>query len=521
MPSPLPLEQDPETVQQEAEGARERHEPRMWARVLAPTLLGLVASVLVMAANTNPGRWLPGSRQGPWIFSFPVLGSAEVPNSVAIAVYYAGLALLGLAWVWILGVATRHRPFPPALALVVFVVWSAPLALAPPVGSDDLASYAATGLLINRGFDPYEVGVEVLGPERAVTATSPFWHDSPQPYGPVFLGVMATASSVTGHRFLRTVMVLRAFALASLALLAVPLVSLARRYGRDPGLVLVSVVCSPLLLVHLVGGAHNEALMLALLAAGLAVGLAGVAAATPRRRIALGLAGVALCGLATGVKLPALLGAAVLGWLWPGSDASVVRRFSGATVATALAGVVVVALSMGSGFGMGWVNNMDVPQKAVTLITPFTAFGVAAEWLMAQVGRPTGPLVPAFRQGGIILGIALAGLCVTRAHRIGPVPALGAALLVLAVSAQTVWPWYFTWGLTFLCIGSVSLWLQVLIVAVNFTVTPLGPPTLGLYYWQETAVAITLVILVAGGVTAATWWRRRAPRRLLPQPLPT
>ena len=521
MTSPLPLEQDPETLQQEAEGPRERADPRMWRRVPAPALLGLVASVLVMAANTNPGQWLPGSRQGPWLFSFPVLGSADVPNSVAIAVYYAGLALLGLAWVWLLRVATRHRPFPPALALVVFVLWSAPLAVAPPVASDDVASYAATGLLINRGFDPYEVGVEVLGPERAVTATSPFWHDSPQPYGPVFLEVMATASSVTGHRYLRTVMVLRALALASVALLALPLISLARRYGRDPGLVLVSVVCSPLLLVHLVGGAHNEALMLLLLAAGLAVGMAGLAAATRRRRIALVVAGVALCGLATGVKLPALLGAAVLGWMWPGSDASAVRRFVGATGATALAGVVVAALSVGSGFGMGWVNNMDVPQKAVTLLAPFTAFGIAAEWLMAQIGRPTGPLVPVFRQAGMLLGIACAGLCVTRAHRIGPVPALGAALLVLAVSAQTVWPWYFTWGLTFLCIGRVSPLLQILVVALNFTVTPLGPPTLGLYYWQETAVAVTVVILVAGAVTAATWWRRREPRRLLSRPLPT
>ena len=311
MAAPLPLQQGPETVQQEAEETHERDEPRMWTQVLAPTLLGLVASVLVMAANTNPGRWLPGSRQGPWLFSFPVLGSADVPNSVAIAVYYAGIALLGLAWVWVLRVATRRRPFPPALAFAIFLVWSAPLAVAPPVASDDLAAYAATGLLIDRGFDPYEVGVGVLGRERAVTATSPFWHDTPQPYGPVFLEVMATASSVTGHRYLRTVMVLRAFALVCVALLAVPLLSLARRCGRDPGLVLVSVICSPLALLHLVGGGHNEALMLLLLAAGLAAGLAGMAAATQGKRVALGLAGVALCGLGTGVKVPALLGAAV------------------------------------------------------------------------------------------------------------------------------------------------------------------------------------------------------------------
>ena len=63
---------------------------------------------------------------------------------------------------------------------------------------------------------------------------------------------------------------MRALALAGVALLAGSIPRLAERLGRDPVDAAVLVVANPLVLVHLVGGAHNEALLAGFLAAGFA-----------------------------------------------------------------------------------------------------------------------------------------------------------------------------------------------------------------------------------------------------------
>jgi len=494
-------------------------------------LLGLAASVLVLGASTYPGRWFPGSRQGKWFVAFPVLSSAGLPPWVAFTAYFGGMALLGVAWMWLLRRIARVG-CPTLVVVAVFALWAAPLAVGPPIGSDDAISYAAAGRLVEKGYDPYEVGIIALGPAAPVVrAASPIWYETPQPYGPLYLRVAAAAVRLGGTSFRATLMVLRLAGLVCLALLAFPLSALARRFGRPPGVVVAAVLCSPLVLVHLVGGAHNEAFMLLPLVTGVAVGAAGLGAGgraagpddagvdgpggvsppggrTGRIRWGLVLAGVVLCGVASTVKAPAMVGAAVLGWL-AAPRGGLRRRLSGSIAAVLVAAATVVAIGTATGLGLGWVHNLDVPQRITTILSPFDSVGVLVMNGLLHLGWTVHP-VDGFRSAGLVIGLVAAAACVMRADRLGLPLALGAALLVLAVTTPVVWVWYLTWGIVFVAVQGLPVGMQVAVVVLNFSVTPLGPGTLDVNN-HPTLSALFVVVVTAALVAVAVGRRRDRP----------
>ncbi|HEX2043679.1 MAG TPA: polyprenol phosphomannose-dependent alpha 1,6 mannosyltransferase MptB [Acidimicrobiales bacterium] len=472
-------------------------------------LLGLLAALVVVAVATYPGQWFPAAVQGRWFFTSPVLGSSALAHRTAFAVYFGALVVLGLAWMWFLHVVRGDRQFPTWLALGVFALWSAPFLVGPPVSSDDAVVYAGVGQLVERGLDPYEVGVDALGDEPVVGASSPFWRDAPAPYGPLYLRVTWLASVLTAGSFRATIVVLRLFGFACLALMALPLATLARRAGTTPAFAIAGVLCSPLVLVQLVGAAHNETLMILLLAGGVVLGLGGLdERAGGRRGAARVVAGVALCGAAAAVKLPALVGAVLLGWLWPGPGAPPSRRLAGAASAAALGAAALVAISLVTGMGLGWLGNLDAPQKAYTIAAPFTALGVVAQWLFDHLGWSVHGTLPLLRSVGLVLGIVGACVLLVRAERLGAVLALGLALMTLAATSPALWPWYLAWGLVFVGSVTLPLGLQLALVASNLLVTPLGPGVLDVNGRPVPSAAFVVLVCVGAG---AVWLTRRSP----------
>ncbi len=495
--------------------------PCSWRQVLAPALLGGSASLLVVAAATFPGRWFPASRQKSWFFVSPVLGSPQLPPWVAFVAYYTGMAMLGVAWMWLLRRITRAG-CATALILAVFALWSVPFVVGPPVGSDDAISYAAAGQLVQRGFDPYNVGIDALGKTAPVVlAASPVWREEPQPYGPLYLRATALAAKMGGSSFRATVTILRLAGLACLALLAIPLSALARRYGSRPSVVIAAVLCNPLVLVHLVGGVHNEAVMLLPLVTGVAVGAAGLGdrahnAGGPSvpRRWGLILGGVVLCGVAATVKVPAILGASVLGWL-AATRGDTRRQLLGASAATAMAAAVVVAIGLGSGLGLGWMHNLDVPQKVTTIVSPFDAIGVLVTNGIGYLGWDV-DVLDLFRTAGSVIGLGVVAVVVLRSDRLGLPVALGIALVVLACTTPVVWAWYLTWGIAFLALRGLPVWSQVAIVLLNFTVTPLGPGILDVNHHPTWSALLVFAVTMAFGAFAL---RRRDGGRSVGSPI--
>ena len=135
-----------------------------------------------------------------------------------------------------------------------------------------------------------------------------------------------------------------------------------------------------------------------------------------------------------------------------------------------VAAAVVVAVSVVSGLGLGWVSTtvFSTPDKVRLAITPATAVG----WTVAQV-VPVGARGLESALGVVAFGLSLVlGIMLLwRSRRENVVRNLGIALIAVAVCGPAAWPWYLTWGLVLLaaCPGiqdSRALALVILASAV-------------------------------------------------------
>ena len=273
--------------------------------LLRPLVLGLVASVIIVSGALAGGRMFVSTLPGAWFFgSCRATGSApsSQPPVFALIGVYGGIILLARAWLNLLRVSRSHRGMPVRRVAGVIGAWAVPLALAPPLFSRDLYSYAGQGEMVAHGISPYVYGTGIIGFTPFSILPGPLWANTPSPYGPTFLWLDGLVTELARHEVLVDLVLLRLLALAGLALALWAVPVLARAGARDAAPAVVLALGSPLVLTTLVGGAHNDALMLGLLLAGLAVA---------RRHGTV--PGIVLCALAASVKAPALLGRAVPG----------------------------------------------------------------------------------------------------------------------------------------------------------------------------------------------------------------
>lgn len=209
---------------------------------------------------------------------------------------YFGVVLLIAAWALLGTVVRGPEPPTPRSLLLVLAVWAAPLLLAPPLFSRDVYSYLAQGAMVDAHIDVYAHGPAQLGGPLA-DEVAPVWQQSTTPYGPVFLAVASALSGLTRGELPAGLLGMRLVALLGVGLMAAALPRLARHSGADPAAALWLGALNPLVLLHLVAGAHNDAIMLGLLGTGLV-------AARGRWPVV----GVVLITLAALVKAPAALG---------------------------------------------------------------------------------------------------------------------------------------------------------------------------------------------------------------------
>ncbi|MFI1000364.1 polyprenol phosphomannose-dependent alpha 1,6 mannosyltransferase MptB [Streptomyces galbus] len=401
---------------------------------------------------------------------------------------YCGLVLLTAAWA-LLGrlMGGADRPSPRALTLVL-AVWAAPLLLAPPLFSRDVYSYLAQGAMVDAHLDVYAHGPARLGGPLA-DEVAPLWQHTGAPYGPVFLALAAALSGLTGGELPAGLLGMRLVALLGVALMAAALPRLARQCGADPSAALWLGVLNPLVLLHLVAGAHNDALMLGLLGVGLVAALG--------RRPVLGAVLVTLAAL---VKAPAVLGlAAVL----------VVQLRTGRrpvpAVLTTLgaAAATTVAATAAAGTGYGWIGALGTPGSAQNWALT-GLLGRATRALLEHLGSDLAPLaVPAWHA----LGLAVtAGLLAVIWWRLRPRPvyALGLSLAAVAAFGPAIRPWYALWGLFLVAAAAPSTSVRHRTAAVAgvlaLAVLPDGGP----------AGADQLVLAVSGGALAVVvLWQAR------------
>ena len=423
------------------------------ALAIAPAADG---SNLVLATAGGSPDWLLGPLRA--------LGGDWTDGPLGGPLYYAGLWLaLGL---WALVVA--HARSLAARTGLGFIAGAHLLfLLAPPLLSQDVFSYVAYARLgVEHDLNPYEhAPADIPGDAIYPYAGS---KDATSAYGPLFtlltyplapLGVPAAF------------WILKALAAAaSLALVAV-VWRTAESVGRDPLPAALFVGLNPLTLVHVVGGAHNEAYVVLLT-------MLGVLAWARGRAVA----GGALATVAAGIKASAGLAVPFLVAArhpLKGSDPLSGGDSRGQTPLPALlgavGGAVFVAAAAIAGFGADALDALgllsDNQERSSRWSFPYKT----AELL--------GAVLPGDRvdyrdvvRGGYALGFAaLAAWLLWRTWRgADPIRMAGWATLALLVASAWLVPWYALWLLPLAAVagdrrleiasGALCAWMLVIAV---------------------------------------------------------
>jgi hypothetical protein len=428
-------------------------------------LLGFIGTAAIVVGAVLGGPSFETHLPGAWFFGMPgglfgSLGTSDtLPPVASLALVFGGLILLTRVWFGLLGYLSRQPGVPVKRIVLVVLVWALPLLLAPPLFSRDVYTYAAQGEMMSHHINPYSYGPNVLGATPFNTLADSFWSGAESPYGPTFLGIDGAVDQASGHVFLVDMVLLRLLEVAGIALMVAATPTLARWAKRDPAHAVLLGAGSPLVLLSLLAGAHNDALMLGLLMAGLAVA----------RRYGT-VPGVMLCALAAGVKSPAALGVLFLGWVWAGEGASIRRRAGHTLGAGLIALATMEAVALATGTGWGWIRTTTTADAAFTGVTPINvvARGVSIFSHVLQVPIATLTVRPVFMVLGVLVAVGLCVRFLWRAPQEGVVRNLGLALLCFALLGPIVWAWYVTWGIVVLAAVAAGRLRRAVIVISTF-----------------------------------------------------
>lgn len=475
--------------------------------VAMATLVGLAGSLVL--AGTAPVYYL--APPGSWRLTVPGLLSPGDPMYSAVT-FVGGVLLLCLGWVGLIGHMRRQRESERrrlVWVLAAAILWSIPLLLGPIQLSTDVYSYNAQGALADLGLDPTSVGPNALPnhlSNESWRAADPIWRDAPAPYGPVAIGLAEANVVVTGYDAANAAFGFRALAVAGVVLTGVGVYLIARKRRVSPPLALALAVANPVVLIHLVGGAHNDALMMGLLVVGLA--------AFERSRKILA---VVLVTLAIGVKLPAIIALAFIAWNWSAPDAPWKRRVRDFAVVGAIAAGILAALSVIVGIGIGWILALQNTGKITSTFAVFTKAGFLLSDLLNAVGLEVDPMsvVGVVRLLGLLTSAVVILVLMVKSPKIGVSKAVGLSLLVFVICSPVVWPWYLPAAFALLAAAGLRTYrpsLIVLVVSSSLLVWPTSVtsvPTLTAYqHWLGFGVAV----LIAVACLAAQYLSTRVER---------
>jgi hypothetical protein len=482
--------------------------------IFALAAIGLLLGVAIVLS----WGWLgpePGSRNpSGWLGMLAVVAPNNASKAHLLYLLVPALALLTACWVGLLRLASVGCLTTRVTAFIAGC-WSLPFVIGPVIGSRDAYAYVAQGELARRGFDPARTVVSHLGAGPLVAAVDPRWRDTRPPYGGVAVAIQKGAAAAGDGRSALALVVLRLVALAAVLVLIVVTARMADPARRP--VVVAAMAANPLVLIHLVAGAHLDAVAAALLMSGLAIGLG----ADWRRRWI----GVLLCTLGAMVKLPVALGACYLSLCAViAAGPSLTARLR-SVASDALAAAVGVGLSIAlSGTGLAWIHNFGTPGRLRT--------GIAPADISANVVRGLGWLVGWHPHEAHVLSAArliVAGIGVAialfllrprrvwsgagAAHWVPPsLNQLAAALLALGLLGPVLYGWYLAPALPLLALAAPTrrpaYWAIVgLSTVLTFATIPSLAPAWANMRDHPVALTVTLSLLLAAVVLAIVLYR--------------
>ncbi len=420
-------------------------------------------------------RWAEPANSGPGVPSGHLL---------VLAAALVGVVLLAIAWLRLWRVVRADPGLGFRDLWWVVAVWTAPLLFAAPFASQDVWVYAAQGKLVASGLGSASP-LHLLGHSVWLSGLDPRYRTGPSIYGPGAVDLSALFATVSGGHPWIAVECWRLDVIAALVLCSWGVAMVASARGANPVEAVVAGVANPGVLIVFVGGIHNDAVMIGLVVAGIAL------AVMKRPWWALGVA-----ALAVTVKAPAALAVlAIAWWCWKGTWH---RRAVALAASLALTVGVLVVTGSGSGGGFTWLK----PASLGTVASSFSVLRLAGTTSSGPVN-----LVQ-------LLGILAAVVLVLRVPRGRSwVGALAVGLAVMALCAANPQPWYLLWTLPVVActVGNGGVQRAAILVLCAMTAWSVLP--LGVLVWFAGIIALAVMWI--------RWKRSWEGLTLVPQPLST
>ena len=457
-------------------------------------------------------------------------------QTVSLTMTTTGAVMMALAWLMLGRFALGSRRMSRGDLDRTLLLWTLPLLIAPPMYSKDVYSYLAQSQISLEGLDPYRVGpASGLGLSHVFTLSVPtLWRETPAPYGPLFLWIGRGISAITGENIVAAVLCHRLVELIGVGLIVWATPRLARRCGVAEVSALWLGAANPLLIMHLVAGVHNEALMLGLMLAGAEFALRGLdSTRSPRlfpaswrpgpdwEPLGMLLAGAVLIILSSQVKLPSLL---ALGFV----TMALAYRCGGNLRALLLAGGAMTALSLAvmaivgwaSGLGFGWIYTLGTANVVRSWMSPPTllALGTGQVGILLGLGDHTTAVLGLTRAIGVLIIMAMVGwlLVAVFRGRLHPIGGLGVALGVTVLLFPVVQPWYLLWAIIPLAAWATRSGFRAAVIVITLVVGIFGPTANGdrfaLFQIVDATLASTVIVAALIALTYTKLpWRRLPP----------
>ena len=263
--------------------------PRRLGRLVVIAVLGTAGSALLALSSDLPDSPFGPHAGGLWPFASssaapgwegPALGVWALPtnrgsglNSVhllVLAAALAGVVLLATAWLSLWRAVRADRTLGFGTLWWIVAAWAAPLLFAAPFASQDVWVYVAQGKAVTSGLGSAGP-LHLLGHSVWLSGVDPKYLTGPSIYGPSAVDLSALFASVSGGHPWIAVECWRLAVIVALVLCCWGVARVAAARGASPIEAVVAGVANPGVLVVFVAGIHNDAIMIGLILAGLAL----------------------------------------------------------------------------------------------------------------------------------------------------------------------------------------------------------------------------------------------------------
>lgn len=431
---------------------------RDWASISFK--LGLCATTLMFLGSFGGGSLQKRGSALEWFgLEFLSFGHGAALSNVTL---WVGTTTLVIAWL-LLGKA--HADVAVVRRIVLW--WLAPLAAAAPMMSRDVYSYLMQGSLLRDGFDAYTQGPSA-NPNAILFEVSHDWRNTTTPYGPLHLWIGEGVTRVVGDNVLAGTYMFKLISLLGFAAIIWAVPKIAQQLGADPGFALWLGVANPVMIIHMVGGMHNESVMVGLVSIGLWLALRS-------RNGGEFFFGIALIAVAMSLKATAAFCLPFVVWIWVNKAPTPAQKwvaFFVAAIGGAVLTVAIVALITSvSGASWGWIAALTGNAKVINPLS-FPSF-VAGH--IANFGKiffnpfPFNDVVAVTRKLSMLV---MAGGFVACWWFFRSRPIIGTTVMCMVMftfNAVTL-PWYYASVLSLVGTFSSSRYVKQFVVAASVVV---------------------------------------------------